>query len=135
MNHDSRSNILAKASEQTRAQGSRDSVRVDQVMVAVHDTIVEKTTITIRENEAGDTVQLSRVTERDRIRDRAQVKNKEVEVRVVRDTVFIEKRNSVSTITKVTNPTDRASPLTSALKWIFGIIIGVTALLIILKIR
>ena len=29
----------------------RDSLRVEQVMVAVHDTIVETTTIVVRENE------------------------------------------------------------------------------------
>ena len=36
----------------------RDSLRVEQLMVAVHDTIVETTTITIRENEQGDTVRM-----------------------------------------------------------------------------
>ena len=32
---------------------TKDSVRVEQVMVAVHDAIMETTTITIRENEYG----------------------------------------------------------------------------------
>ena len=56
----------------------RDSVRIEQLMMAVHDTIVETTTITVRENEAGDTLGWSRVTERDRIRDRAALKNEEM---------------------------------------------------------
>jgi hypothetical protein len=104
-------------------------------MVTVHDTVVETKTIHIQTNEVGDTLRVVQVTERDRFRDRAQVKNKEVEVRVVRDTVFIEKRDSVSTTTNLANPTSRASPLTSVLKWIFWIILALIGLLIILKIR
>ena len=102
--------------------------------MAVCDSITETTTITIRENEQGDTIKVVQVTERDRIRDRAQVKNKEVEVRVVRDTVFVEKRDSVSATTNLANPTSRASPVTSALKWIFWIIVAIGALIIIIRI-
>lgn len=40
----------------------RDSVRTEQVMVAVSDSITETTTITIRENEQGDTIRMSKVT-------------------------------------------------------------------------
>ena len=107
----------------------------DSVVVEVHDTIMETTTIVIRENEAGDTLRLSRVTERDRIRDRAQERRKEVEVRVVRDTVFIEKRDSVSTTTNLANPTNKASPVMSGLKWIFAIIVSLIVLVFILKYR
>lgn len=104
-------------------------------MVAVHDTIMETVTIVIRENEAGDTLRLSKVTERDRIRDRAQERSKEVEMRVVRDTVFIEKRDSVSTTTNLSNPTNKASPVVSGLKWVFWIIIALTVLVVILKFK
>lgn len=76
-------------------QKSRDSVRVEQVMVAVHDTIMETVTIVVRENEQGDTLRLEKTTERDRFRDRTQVKEKEERVVVRTDTVFIEKRDSV----------------------------------------
>ena len=37
----------------------KDSVSVEQVMVAVCDSITETTTITIRENEQGDTIMKS----------------------------------------------------------------------------
>lgn len=104
-------------------------------MVAVHDTIREITTITVDRNDVGDTVKVAQVTERDRIRDRAQVKNKEVEVRVVRDTVFVEKRDSVSATTNLANPTSRASPVVSALKWVFAVIIALCVLLIILRFK
>ena len=54
-----------------RIQDSRDSVKVEKVVVAVHDTIMETTTIVVDRNETGDTLKLSTVTERDRVRDRA----------------------------------------------------------------
>lgn len=112
----------------------RDSVRVEQVMVAVRDTIVETTTITIRENEAGDTLRLSRVTERDRVRDRAQVKDREERVVVRTDTVFVEKRDSVL-IQKAQGPGARDSPVTTALKWVFWIVLALIGLGIVLRIR
>ena len=103
-------------------------------MVAVHDTIVETTTITIRENEAGDTLRLSRVTERDRVRDRAQVKDREERVVVRTDTVLVEKRDSVL-IQKAQGPGARDSPFTMALKWVFWIVIALIGLGIVLRIR
>ena len=116
----------------SRTGEARDSVRVEQVMVAVHDTIKETTTITVRENEAGDTLRVSRVTERDRVRDRTHVKSMEVDVRVVRDTVYIAKRDSVL----IKNEEKaRASPLLKILKWSFWIVVGLIALTVVLKIR
>lgn len=114
----------------------RDSVRVEQVMVAVHDTIMETTTIVVRENEQGDTLRLSKVTERDRIRDRAQVMNKETEVRVVRDTIYVERRDSVfvQTNTDGTNRTEKGSTIVTSLKWVFWIIVAVIALIIVSKV-
>lgn len=63
----------------------RDSVRTEQVMVAASDSITETTTITIRENEQGDTIRMSKVTERERVRSMSDVRSKTEEVRVVRD--------------------------------------------------
>ncbi len=103
-------------------------------MVAVHDTIVETTTIVVRENEAGDTLRLSRVTERDRVRDRAQVKDREERVVVRTDTVLVEKRDSVL-IQKAQGPGARDSPVTTALKWVFWIIVALIALTIVFKIK
>ena len=122
-------------STELRSSELRSSDMKDSVVVEVHDTIMETTTIVIRENEAGDTLRLSRVTERDRIRDRTQERRKEVEVRVVRDTIFIEKRDSVSTTTNLSNPTNKASPVMSGLKWIFAIIVSLIVLVFILKYR
>ena len=113
----------------------RDSSRVEQVMVAVHDTIVETTTITVRENEQGDTVRISTVTERDRSRSRADVRSMKEEVRVVRDTVFVERRDSVEVKSeKGKVKSDGASALVSALKWVFWILVALTVLMVLWKV-
>ena len=117
-----------------RINESTDLRSRDSVMVAVHDTIVETTTIVVRENEAGDTLRLSRVTERDRVRDRAQVKDREERVVVRTDTVFVEKRDSVL-IQKAQGPGARDSPVTTVLKWVFWIVIALIGLGIVLRIR
>ena len=52
---------------------TKDSVRVEQVMVAVHDTIMETTTIIVRESELGDTLRMTTVTDRVRVRERDAV--------------------------------------------------------------
>ena len=51
--------------------------------------------ITIDRNEAGDTVRVSSVTDRTRLRDRSQVRDKSEKLIVKTDTVYIEKRDSV----------------------------------------
>ena len=111
-----------------------DTVR-EQVMVAVYDTLREVTTITVQQNEAGDTVKTSIVTERDRFRDRAAVKDKEEKVIVRVDTVFVQKTDSVYVQnTNLANDTNkRASPL-SYLKWVFWIIVAVTVLIVVIKV-
>ena len=63
-------------------------------MVAVHDTIREVTTITVQTNEAGDTVKVVQITDRDRARNREAVRDKEERLVVRTDTVYIEKRDS-----------------------------------------
>lgn len=113
----------------------RDSIRVEQVMVAVHDTIMETVTIVVRENEQGDTLRLEKTTERDRFRDRAQVKEKEERVVVKTDTVFIEKRDSVDV--RNHSPTSGAASsggFVASLRWIFWIIVAIGVLIIVIKV-
>ena len=65
----------AKSSE-FRTESLESVQKVDSVVVAVHDTIMETTTITyvLREaqepDEPEDTVKVTTITERDRIRNR-----------------------------------------------------------------
>ena len=104
--------------------------------MAVHDTIMETTTITIQQNEAGDTLKLVQITDRTRASDRAAMKEKEVRVVVKTDTVFIEKRDSVDV--KNHSPTSGAGSsggFVASLRWVFWIIVGIGVLIIIVKIK
>ena len=116
----------------------RDSIRVEQVMVAVHDTIVEKTTIIVRENEQGDTLRLSKVTDRDRSRSMYDVRSKKEEVRVMRDTVYVAVRDSVRVDRgQVTGESYQSggTALHRTLKWVFWIIVAVGGLILIVKLK
>ena len=103
----------------------RDSSRVEQVMVAVHDTIMETTTITVDRNETGDTVRVSTVTDRERVRSRADVRSKKEEVRVVRDTVYVAVRDSVRVNGSglMVQGSSRASPFVRAVKWVVAVMV------------
>ena len=122
----------------------RDSLRVEQVMVAVHDTIREVTTITyiLRQaqepDEPEDTVKVTTITERDRVRDRTGFKVHDSRVTIKRDTVYVEKRDSVmvqGSGFKVNGEKARASLVVQGLKWIFWIVIALTVLIGIVKFR
>ena len=126
------------SSADLRVAESRSADRRDSVIVEVHDTLREVTTIHIQTNETGDTVRMSTVTDRDRSRLMADVRSMKEETRVIRDTVYVEKRDSVMVQGpgfKVNGEKARASPVVSALKWVFWIIIGLIGLVIVMKIR
>ena len=123
------------------ASDKRDSIRVEQVMVAVHDTIVETTTIIVRENEQGDTLRLSKVTERDRVSDRAEVREQQERVVVQHDTVYVAVRDSAEVRSygamgsRSEGDFKRGNRLAQTLKWIFWIIVGLSALILIVKLK
>ena len=107
----------------------------------VHDTIRDVTTITIRQNEAGDTLKVVQVTDRDCIRSKADVRSKKEVVRVERDTVYIEKRDSSLQVTAYGLQEDgtptissKLSAVSKVLKWIFWILIGLIGLIITMKV-
>ena len=112
-------------------------VRVDSVVVGtmevVHDTIVETTIITVRENEAGDTISRSVVTDRTRARGRDNVAAYKTKTVVKTDTVFVERRDSV--LVKNTNVKSRDSPFENTLKWVFFIVLALIGLILLLRIR
>lgn len=123
----------------TKFQDSRDSVKVEKVVVEVHDTVMETTTIVVDRNEAGDTLKLSTVTDRDRVRNRAQVKDQHERVVMKHDTVYIATRDSSfvqnTNYTNGTNPSTGSGRVVSALKWIFWILMCVIILVIIVKVK
>ena len=107
----------------------------ESVVVAVHDTMMETKTMTITKHVDGDTLFRSVVTDRERIRNAADVRSKKEDVRVRVDTVYVEKRDS--SYVKNTNGTNdtnsRASPFVSSLKWIFFIIVSLIVLIVVIK--
>ena len=116
--------------QDSRVQGSRDSVRVEQVMVAVHDTMMETKTITITKNVDGDTLSLTQITDRTRASAMSDVRSKKEDVRVRVDTVYVEKRDSVL---MERHQTSDISHQTSILKWIFFIIVSLIVLIVVIK--
>lgn len=100
-------------------------MRTERLAVAVHDTIVEVTTITIRENEAGDTLRMAQITERTRTSVRDRVSNQRERVAVRTDTVYIEKRGSVEVKESRTNMLER----------VLLVVVGLVVLVIIIKVN
>lgn len=122
------------SSERVRERTGFSHLTNERDSVVEHDTLVEVTTVTIRENERGETVRVSTVTDRERVRDRALSRDSRVKIKV--DTVYIERRDS----TVVLNTERRA--MTSSwgitLKWIFVIgiaLIGLMYLIYLLTIK
>ena len=129
----SRQALRSEVSSQTSSV-TRDTVR-EEVLVAVHDTLREVTTIIIRQNEAGDTVKQSVVTDRYRGRNAEAAKVHDERLTVQRDTVYIEKRDSVFVQNAgLTNPTNKKNTFVSSLKWIFWILIGLIGLIVTVKV-
>ena len=98
--------------------------------------MLEVTTITIDRNDKGDTLKVVRITDRERLSSKADVRSQKVDVKVVRDTVYIEKTDSVFVSnTNLTNPTDKKpGGFVTTLKWLLWIIIGLIALILTLKV-
>jgi hypothetical protein len=105
-------------------------------VVEVYDTLREVTTITIRENEKGDTLKLVQITDRTRATDRAAARDKEEKLIVRTDTVYIERRDSVlvSSFKIQDSGSKRTSPFVSSLKWIFWILCAIIVLILLLRI-
>lgn len=116
-----------------------EELRVDRDSVAVElrDTVREVTTITIDRNETGDTLRLTQVTERDRLRSRNRISTQQTKLEVVHDTVYLERKDSVlvkSEKLKVKSDQSGKSALNRTLKWIFYIILGLIALVITVRV-
>lgn len=112
---------------------TRDTVR-EEVALVVHDTLREVTTITIRENEAGDTLKVVQITDRDRFRSKADVRSKKEIVRVERDTVYIERKDSV-VVRDAANISHQTSSISHLLKWMFAVICAVGVLIMVVKVK
>ena len=127
---------------QLTAYSLQDTVR-EQVVVTVFDTITITKTITIRENESGDTLRVSTVTERDHVRDRSQLRVKSEKLKVETDTVYVERDSLRLTayslpgteIDEQGNVTKKVNRFAQSLKWVFLTLVAVIAIIILMKIK
>ena len=120
--------------------------KVDSVIVEQRDTLREVTTITIDRNDRGDTLKLVQITDLTRARSRDNVVAQKVKTEIVRDTVYIEKRDSSLQVTAYglqEDPSARSgqatvsgklSAVSKILKWIFWILIGLIGLIVTAKV-
>lgn len=125
----------AVSSSKFQVSSARDSLVVQSV--EVHDTLREVTTITVDRNDKGDTLRQSIVTDRERIRNAVDVRSETVEVRVIRDTVYIERRDSLLVSSSKFQGSGSLNPHPSPLtyiKWIFAILCAIIVLIITLKV-
>ena len=126
---------VTSSSTDLRTTESRTTEARDSVVVEVHDTLQVVTVVTVDRNEVGDTVRVSTVTDRERVRDRSAVRAQETRVEVRVDTVYVAVRDSVAVTTAASAPSaSRTSAFISALKWVFWIIVSVTVFIIVLKV-
>ena len=109
----------------------------DSVVVELRDTLKEVTTVTVDRNDVGDTLRITTVTDRTRASVRDRVRDVEVKIVEKIDTVYVERKDSVrvqafqgSSVQGVA----RASPVVSALKWVFWIIIAILVLIVVIKV-
>ena len=122
--------------------GNSESVeRLDSVIVAVHDTLTITKTITIRENEHGDTIRMSVVTDRERLRSMSDVRSKTSDVIVKRDTVYIARNDSLQVTAyglgggEKSTVSSKLSAVSKILKWVFGILVCIIILVLCFKVK
>ena len=136
-----------RASERFTVQGeglmvreARDSLR-EEISRNVNENVAEHEVVTWTvAKPGGDTMKVERVTERTRFQvSSSTVQDSKMAVRTltVRDTVYIEKRDTVESFrfqgsSGSLNP--HPSPLILTLRWIFWIIIGFIGLFITVRV-
>ena len=119
-----------------------DTIR-EQVMVEVHDTVRETTTITVQLDTAGDTVRLLQVTERNTIRNSDRIREHTERTLELKDTLSVEKQTDRSVavagpnveIDKNGNVTKKVNRFAQSLKWLFLTLVAIIAIIILIRIK
>ena len=119
-----------------------DTIR-EQVVVEVHDTVRETTTITVQLDTAGDTVRLLQVTERNTIRNSDRIREHTERTLELKDTLSVEKQTDRSVavagpnveIDKNGNVTKKVNRFAQSLKWLFLTLVAVIAIIILMRIK
>ena len=119
-----------------------DTIR-EQVVVEVHDTVRETTTITVQLDTAGDTVRLLQVTERNTIRNSDRIREHTERTLELKDTLTVEKQTDRSVavagpnveIDKNGNVTKKVNRFAQSLKWLFLTLVAIIAIIILIRIK
>ena len=110
---------------------TRDTVW-QQVVVAVHDTLREVTTITLQQDAQGDTVKLVQITDRTRASRSEGYRDREEKIVVKTDTVYVA-IDSVTVNNRPATVSSKRSTVNQTLKWLFAILCA--AIVLTLTIR
>ena len=136
-------------SEQVKTERVETVEKTDSVIVEQRDTLREVTTITIDRNDRGDTLKLVQITDLTRARSRDNVVAQKVKTEIVRDTVYVEKRDSSLQVSSLgayrlrEDPSARSgqatissklSAVSKIMKWICWILIGLIGLIVTVKV-
>ena len=131
------SRTATNTSVESRVAEERITEARDSVVVELRDTLKEVTTVTVDRNDAGDTLRVTTVTDRTRASVRDRVRDVEVKIVEKTDTVYVERKDSSLQVTAYglqEGDKARASPVVSALKWVFWIIIAILVLIVVIKV-
>lgn len=137
----SRSVVTRSSHDQVATYTTESSEeKVDSVMVAEKDTLMEVTTITVLLRQAKDpqdspdTIRVNTVTDRTRARSRDAIAVQRTKLEVRIDTVYMEKRDSVIVKGVAVNGNQSGkTTLHTTLKWLFAVICVVIVLVLVLK--
>ncbi len=126
--------VAREHNSELRVKNEELRVDRDSVFVEMRDTVKEVTTVTVQLGAAGDTVKVSSVTDRERVRSRDAIARQWTKTEVRVDTVYIEKRDSIEIRSRPGGQSGETA-LHSTLRLVLWIIIGVTILMIVVRIR
>ena len=129
---------------ETRSQVTEARSEWDSVAVQARDSIVLRELVTVQLGPAGDTVFRSEVKDRAVVRELSRDVAVRERVEVVRDTVYVERRDSVVVEMPGLAGHDGAggllgrdgkgrSNLVMALKWIFAVIVALAVLILVIR--
>ena len=109
------------------------------MVVTVFDTITITKTITIRENEAGDTLRMTTVTDKTKATTRDRYHDVHEKVVVKTDTVYVERDSlrltAYSLINENDNENKKVNRVTQSLKWLFLTLVAIIVIIILMKIK
>ena len=130
------SKTASSASVESRVAEEKITEARDSVVVECRDTLKEVTTVTVQLDAVGDTVKVSTVTDRTRARSRDAIAMQKTKTEVVRDTVYVERKDSVEIRSRPSAGGGQSgrTALNTTLRLVLWIIIALTGLVIVIKV-